>query len=192
MSPEWLTAVGTLGTFVVIAASAIAALLQLRHMRGGNQIIALNEARETLESPHFQEAQRFVGEDLAKALRDPEERKKLLSTGVVPFEYAPLRNLANFFEHVGVLVKNRIIDRDIACNLWRGVVLRNWYAVEPVVRNLRIQRDAPALWENFEYLAVLSKRFDDAHPQGAYPQGTERMPQTELWPETKTKEADVT
>jgi hypothetical protein len=33
LSPEWLTAIGTIGTFVVIAASAAAALFQLRHMR---------------------------------------------------------------------------------------------------------------------------------------------------------------
>ena len=43
MSAEWFTAIGTLGTFVVITVSAIAALMQLRHMRGSNQIIALNE-----------------------------------------------------------------------------------------------------------------------------------------------------
>lgn len=38
MSAEWVTAIATAGTFVVIAASAIAALLQIRHMRSGNAI----------------------------------------------------------------------------------------------------------------------------------------------------------
>jgi len=192
MSPEWLTATGTLGTFVVIAASAVAALMQLRHMRGSNQIVALNEARETLESPYFQEAQRLVRDELPQRLADPAERKKLLTLGSLPPEYAQVRNLANFFEHEGVLVKSGIIDPAIACNLWRGVVLRNWKAIEPMVRNLRVKRDAPALWENFEYLAVLSKRFDDAHPEGAYPAGVERMPQSGLWPENLgTQERDV-
>lgn len=53
MSPEWLTAIGTIGTFVVIAALAAAALFQLRHMRGSNQIMALTEVRETVESADF-------------------------------------------------------------------------------------------------------------------------------------------
>jgi hypothetical protein len=53
MSAEWVTAIGTIGTFVVIAASAVAALVQLRHMRGSNQIAALNELRETMESESF-------------------------------------------------------------------------------------------------------------------------------------------
>ena len=183
MTPEWFTAIGTLGTFVVIAASAIAALMQLRHMRGSNQIVALNEARETLESAQFQEAQRFVRDELAQKLADPAERQKLMTLASLPAEYAQIRILANFFEHEGVLVNHGIIDADIACNLWRGVILRNWTAIEPLVTNFRRQRDAPALWENFEYLAVLSKRFDDTHPEGAYPAGTERMPYSDLWPE---------
>jgi hypothetical protein len=190
MSPEWLTAIGTLGTFVVIAASAVAALMQLRHMRGSNQIVALNEARETLESPYFQEAQRFVRDELPLKLADQAERKKLVTLGSLPAEYAQVRNLANFFEHEGVLVKHGIIDPDIACNLWRGVIQRNWKAIEPIVTNFRVKR--PALWENFEYLAMLSKRFDDAHPEGAYPVGAERMPQSGIWAENVgTQEPDV-
>ena len=46
MSTELVNTFATLGTFVVIAATAIAAIVQLRHMRGSNQIVALNELRE--------------------------------------------------------------------------------------------------------------------------------------------------
>ena len=63
MSAEWVTAMATLGTFVVITASAIAALLQLRHTRGSNQILALTECRERLESDEFQNARRFVSQN---------------------------------------------------------------------------------------------------------------------------------
>lgn len=184
MSPEWLTAIATLGTFVVIAASAFAALMQLRHLRGSNQIVALNEARETLESPYFQDAQRFVLEELPLRLADPGERKKLLQGGVLPPDYAPVRVLANFFEHEGVLVKNGVIDRDIVCDLWRGVILRNWLAIEPLARNVRTYRDRPALWRNFEFLAALSKQFDEAHPEGIFPYGFEPPQRSELWHET--------
>ena len=192
MSPEWLTAIGTLGTFVVIAASAIAALLQLRHMRGSNQIVALNQVWETIESREFQEAQRWMREDLPAVIADPKQRERL-SSSPFPTEYAPLRNTANFFEHVGVLVKKGIIDRDIACDLWGGVVLLTWNLLEPVIRNRRAV-DSPtlrgqnvALWENFEFLAALSKRFIDAYPNGAYPAGYERMPQSNLWPEVEKR-----
>ena len=71
MSAEWVTAIATLGTFIVIAASAVAALMQLRHMRGSNQIVALTECRETMESETFQNAREFVLMVLPELLKDP-------------------------------------------------------------------------------------------------------------------------
>lgn len=56
MTAEWVTAFAKAGTFLVIAASTIAALLRLRHMRSVNQIAAYNECRETMESADFRTA----------------------------------------------------------------------------------------------------------------------------------------
>jgi len=184
MSPEWLTAIGTLGTFVVIAASAIAALMQLRHMRGSNQIIALNEVRETIESAAFQAAESFVLRELPDRLNDPAVRTALVMP-FFPAEYQPVRTIANFFETFGALVKNGIIDPRIACDLWGNVTIRVWDALAPVTANRRTLPGWSAVWENFEYLTVLSKRFYAEHPNGAYPKGMERLPLPELWPEGK-------
>ena len=183
MSPEWVTAIGTIGTFIVIAASAAAALFQLRHMRASNQIVALNEVRETIESPSFQETILFVRE-LPQRLDDPEIRRALAERQF-PAEYQRLRTLANFFEHVGTLVKKRIIDRDIAADLWGGVILTNWNALSPIITNRRIIANQPALWENFEYLAVVCDDFRNVHPGGAFPKGTRRMPPAQRWPEVR-------
>ncbi|HET9392038.1 MAG TPA: DUF4760 domain-containing protein [Candidatus Rubrimentiphilum sp.] len=190
MSPEWLTAIGTLGTFVVIAASAIAALMQLRHMRGSNQIIALNEVRETIESPAFQAAENFVVRELPPRFQDPAVREAL-TTPFFPPEYQPARTVANFFETFGALVKNGIIDQEIACDLWGGVATRAWEALAPLTANRRAIIGSAALWENFEYLTILSKRYAAQHPNGAFPKGMERLPLPEMWPETKAKVSDV-
>ncbi|HEV2262282.1 MAG TPA: DUF4760 domain-containing protein [Candidatus Rubrimentiphilum sp.] len=187
MSAEWLTAIGTLGTFVVIAASAIAALAQIRHMRAGNQIVALNEVRETIESPSFQETVLLIRE-LPRRLSDPEVRRTLSETQF-PAEYQSLRTFANFFEHVGTLVKNRIIDGHIAADLWGGVILRNWRELSPIITNRRIVTRQPQLWENFEYLAVLCDDFRLRHPGGAFPRGKRRMPPSQTWPEVVERRA---
>ena len=171
MSAEWVTAIATLGTFIVIAASAFAALLQLRHMRGGNQIVALTECRETLESEAFQEAREFVMMVLPRLLKDPETMEKL-SRPVFPKELRPAGYVANFFESMGAFVRFDIIDRSIACDLWCGVVLACWEALLPVTRIRR--RDDPGIWENFEYLAVLSKQFAERSPT-SYPSHVPRM-----------------
>lgn len=174
MSPEWVTAIATAGTFVVIAASAIAALVQLRHMRGSNQIVALTECRETLESPEFRDAQRFVSYELPKRLNDPEECRKAAQ---IPFhgEYEAIATVANFFESMGLFVKRGIIDRRIACDFWSFVVLRNWEALLPITSYVRDKLGQPALWENFEYMASLSDLYQREHPS-SYPRRMERMP----------------
>lgn len=174
MSADWVTAIATAGTFVVIAASALAALMQLRHMRSSNQIVALTECRETLESPEFRDAQRFVSYELPRRLQDPDECRKAAQ---IPFtgEYEAIGTVANFFESMGLFVKTGIIDKRIACDFWAYVVLRNWEALLPLTSYARQKIDAPALWENFEYMAALCERYQRQHPT-SYPRGMEHMP----------------
>ncbi len=187
MSPEWLTAIGTLGTFVVIAASAVAALMQLRHMRSSNQILALNELRETIESADFQEAQRFVNHDLPKLFEDPENRRKLVTPGPIPNEFEPMRMVANFFESFGAMVKRKIIDADIACDLWGFVIERTWERISPWIISRREASNLPSLYENFEYLTVMTELWNEKYPAGIYPPNLRRMPGGEAWPEAKAR-----
>ena len=175
MSADWVTAIGTLGTFLVITASAVAALVQLRHIRGSNQIAALTEFRETMESERFQTAQAFVSFELPKRLKDPAEAAEATT---LPFrgEYQAISAVANMFEALGGLVKSGVIDRGVACDVVAFIVVRNWDAMVPVITYMRRKVVNRALWENFEYLALLSKRFIASHPNGAYPLGEPRLP----------------
>ncbi|MGZ3497393.1 MAG: DUF4760 domain-containing protein [Vulcanimicrobiaceae bacterium] len=172
MSLEIVNSIAAVGTFVVIAASAIAALVQLRHMRGGNQIVALTECREKLESTEFQNAREFVVTKLPGLLANPQVRQQF-GEPVLPAELREATYVANFFESMGAFVRFGIIDRTIACDLWCSVVLSCWNALLPVI-SIRRKID-PATWENFEYLAVLSKQYTELHPT-SYPRGLERMP----------------
>lgn len=76
MSLEAWSTAASIGTFVVIAATAIAALAQLRHMRSSNQIAALTAMQKMLESERFTHHQRFVVEQLPKLITDPVGRSK--------------------------------------------------------------------------------------------------------------------
>jgi len=145
-------------------------------MRGSNQIAALTEFRETTETDKFQTAQGFISFELRKRLKDPVERVKATT---VPFsgEYAAISTVANVFESLGNLTKRRVIDRDVACDVFAYMVIRNWDAILPLTTHLRRTLDNPALWENFEYLTLLSKRFRANHRGGAYPSGEPRLPE---------------
>lgn len=174
MSPEWVTAIATVFTALVIAASAIAALLQIRHLRRGNEIEIIQKWTETMESGEFSAARAFVVRELPRILSDP-ARIAALSWDPFPPELQPVRTVNNHFEAVGAFIKLRSIEERVACELWGLVVLECWRAVAPVVQVLREKYGTNALWENFEYLAVLADQWLAQHPHGTYPANTGRM-----------------
>jgi hypothetical protein len=173
MNPEWITAIGTVVTALVIAASACAALVQIRHMRGGNQIAAYNECRETMDTPEFREALHFIRSH-ASELRDAALCERIVDDGLVE-QYGGVRLVANFFETMGLFARTGLIDERIACELWSATVSVTWNALSPVVSAARKRVD-PGIWENFEYMAVLAKHYNARFPNGEYPRGVERMP----------------
>ena len=173
MSAEWVTAYATVGTLLVILASGLAALVQLRHLRSSNQIAALTEFRERIESPEFRQAELFVSYDLPRRCEEPEKYPDLFK---LPFteEYRSVGVVGNFFESMGLFVKYGVIDSVLACDVWNVLVLRNWKALAPVVAYVRHELD-DSLWENFEFLAVLCENYRAKHPS-AYPARAHRMP----------------
>ena len=120
MSSELVNTFATLGTFVVIAATAIAAIVQLRHMRGSNQIVALNELREARAS-EFQEALQFVAE-LPVIMRDPAFRYQLANRPAATGENGPLitkiGRVGNYYEAVGILVKTGLVEKSLVLDFW--------------------------------------------------------------------------
>lgn len=179
MSLELITTLASIGTLLVIAATAVAAFVQLRHLSGSNSISALTESREVLESPEFAEAQRFVAYDLPELLKDPEVRHRLLKSPLDE-QLRPVTVVGNFFESLGTFVRHGIIDREICTSLWAAVVVRNWQALGPALAIMR-RVDGPALWDQFEYLARICQEWTVNHPQGDYPAGVAHMPLEDVW-----------
>ena len=187
MSAEWLTAIGTLGTFVVIAASAVAALLQLRHMRATNQLNAITELFEIFESPEFQAARGFINRDLPQLLEQPENRTLALQRPI-PERFGQARMILGFFENVGSLVKRGIIDGDLLCDLWAPIIISSWNRLASWALSARAAHGNVALYENFEYLAVVAQQHLDERPAGSYPKGMPRSQSGTVWPEAKARQ----
>lgn len=182
MTPEWVGAISSLVTMVVIMGSVLAAIVQLRHMRSSNQILALTELRETIEHPAFQLKIREIHGNFAERLNEREFLQKVAKSprlnGLPEFEAALI--VGNFFENAGCLVKNRIIDATIFCDLWGANVVGSWDALAPFVFARRIKA-GPALYENFEYLAVLASDFMTKFPHGTYPKKLPRKTKPVGW-----------
>lgn len=186
MSAEWVTALGTAGTFVVISVSAGAALVQLRHMRSSNQIVSLNDIKARLDSELYRDALRFVRETFPDRYDEPEVRRLLLRSRR-PKEFESIGLVANFFEELGVFVRLGYIDREITCAVWGRIILDCWSKLEPFISNHRRAFDHPEDWTNFEYVAVMSRLTLDEGRMAAYPPRIERMPLSQPWSETLTE-----
>ncbi|MGA8475578.1 MAG: hypothetical protein WB681_10940 [Candidatus Cybelea sp.] len=183
MSLELINTFVTFGTFVVIAATAIAAIVQLRHARS-NHIAALNELRETTEVPDFQSALYFVQGELSAKLQDPAFRYQIATRSARTDETRPLfakiNAIGNYYENLGVLVKTGLIDKEPVLQLWSGIVAQSWENLAPIAAIARRGR-GDLVWENFEYLAVLACDWAAAHPKGTYPAGVRRIGLKDEW-----------
>ncbi|HZZ66065.1 MAG TPA: hypothetical protein VFE17_11235 [Candidatus Baltobacteraceae bacterium] len=175
MSPEWVGAVAAMGTFVVIAASAMAALIQMRHMRSANQIALFTAYNTEFDSPQFASAFAYVRTELPKHEFTQEELTNLVN-GIYLGRLHDARTIGNFFEDMGSFVATGVLHQSIVCNLYSQNVLDAWHAMAPIAFFVRKHRDMVGIWENFEYLAVLAEQFTTRHPNGVYPKNLRRMP----------------
>jgi hypothetical protein len=176
MTTEWVTALAAVGTFLVIAASAIAALLQLRHLRSGNAISLLTAYNTEFDTLEFQTAFAYVRSELPEQLMRESVLDELAKAPPFLGDHAKIRTIANFFEDMGAFVLAGLLSRDIVCNLYGENVLSAWQTIAPVAALVRHRTGRPGIWENFEYLASLSDDFFTRHPGGVYPRGVRRMP----------------
>jgi Domain of unknown function (DUF4760) len=184
MSLELVNTLATFGTFVVIAATAIAAIVQLRHARSSNQIAALNELRETMESADFDAANQFVMMDLSATLQEPAFRHQIAPgakrSGETRALRAKMNKVANFYESMGMLVKAGLVDQNLVVEMWSDAIIGAWNKLAPFTAIGR-RSVGDGLLENFEYLTVLSQDWLAAHPKGTYPAGVRRIGLKDEW-----------
>ena len=191
MSIEWVSTIGSLLTVLIVGATAIAALVQLRHMRAGNQINAILTIGEKFMEPRYEDARALVTRGLEQALQDPRFRAHVIARSrrdplpdISAEQLAMLRavNLVgNMFEEIGNLVKNGIVDEYLLLDEYVTQVLGMWNRLEPYTALTRDVTGDMGLWDNFEYLTVRAQVFIAAHPT-TYPKGVPRIPLTNPWP----------
>lgn len=192
MSPELVTAISSLVTALVIAATAVAAVIQLRHMRSGNLIEAVLSFRAMLEDDEHRKANRLLrGGDLARELEDPRFRRylyrlsKRLPQDEVPQRYVELMEaavaLGNSFELIGGMIRNHVVAPEVfLANYW-WVVTNTWERMKEYIAMMRQFTGADSLFEDFEYLTVISAQWAKRHPN-SYARGVARMPLVNPYP----------
>lgn len=177
MTPEWINAGAALLTFLVVAATAYAALQQMRHLRTGNQTAALldltREQRDTL----YQASQTYVYNRLARDLETAEARAGVDG----PTWTGPTREalrVMQFYEELGALVFADALELGLVLRYFQ--VADDWKKIENLVLILRRQRGASA-WEMFEALAMAELAYIAKHGDTWYPRGIARTSAVDPW-----------
>lgn len=182
MTAEQWTAVGSVGALFVLGAAAFAALVQLRHMRGHNQLKALLAIQQDFRDERLQRAFAFVQCDLAAALENPVYRRELARRGFVDGRQHPEMEVCNWFNEAGILVKTGFVDEDLFFLSFARLVAYSWTLLSPAIAVLRRER-GPEQYDAFEYLALRATSWRERNPRGTFPPRLARIALEDPWRE---------
>jgi len=173
MSLELVNALAAIGTFVVIAVTAVAALVQLRHMRSSNQLAGLLQTVNVFRDPDFQHKLSWLRDEFPQKVKDPSFVAQLRHPGAVSRADHPELAIADLWEQTGVYIKYGLVSEEAFMDLAGHSVLSAW---EDVAEAIKIRREiaGDAAYENFEYLASRAIEWKKAHPT-SYPPGTPKL-----------------
>jgi hypothetical protein len=183
MSLELLNTLASITTTVVISATAIAAIVQLRHLRAGNQIAGQLALRQVLLDDAFIDSMGHVRFEIRELLKDPQfleyVRQFHLSTASEGDErydrpYQAALRVGRNLENIGNMIRNGLTDRRIFLEQYASLVVMAWDGTEALLRIRREATGNDATLEDFEYLTVLSRRWI-SEVRSCYPKGVERI-----------------
>jgi hypothetical protein len=181
MSWEAISALATVGTFVVITATAIAALVQLRHLHAANQINAVLGLMAGWATPEYRQLLNYVSQQLDEKLKDPAYRASLMRIPADRIAHPELAVLDGW-EQLGGLAKIGAVSDGVLLETAASQCLIAWKRLAPVIAIVRRSR-GPQVYDNFEYLAARALRWEALHPSGTYPRHTQHMPIVDPFPD---------
>lgn len=173
MSFELWSTVFAGATFLVIAATAIAALIQLRHLRASNQLNGLLTMLRLWHDPQMQQWFDFVRDDLEGKMKDAQFRDDLRRPYIDRRKHIEL-HVCDYWEQVGSYIKYGLLDQQSFLDVTCSTINSFWQLLWPVINIMRETR-GPSLYDNFEYIAVCGRLWIAKNPRGAYPRGVPRM-----------------
>jgi hypothetical protein len=156
MSWEALSTIGSLIAAPVLAAAAVAAVIQIRHLRAGNQLEGFLAISREIESPELLSARAFVEMDLPQKLNEDSYREELRNGRFDLLKHPEVR-IANFWEKMGALIRHGVLDAPIFLDFFGHRCALRWRQLAPVAELVR-QND-PLIWREFEYLAGVCERY---------------------------------
>ena len=180
MTVELITAWAAVATAIVIGASAVAALVQLRHLRASNQLEAILTLERDFRSPEIQSALLYAQRDLPEKLRERAYREALERRGFIDPQTHPELVACNWFNTVGTLLKHDLITEKTFMDLFARLIAYYWEILGPAIVIMRRTR-GEMQYHDFEYIAEKAREWIARHPSGAFPKPIARKTLQDEW-----------
>jgi len=178
MTFEILNTAAAVGTFLVIAGTAIAALVQLRHLRRGNWLAVQLKILEMWSSDAIQEPYNYIKVELPEKLKDPKYRAEL--------EYGPIDRsvhremvMIDWNTHLGLILEEHALD-DSFLGFYMPAIVVSWEKLAPVVALLRRGRDENT-FQHFEYLVARARAYAARSRRDIFARGLQRPDVPDEW-----------
>ena len=172
-----MNTLAAVGTFLVIAATAIAAVVQLRHMQRGNWLAVQLKILEMWTSPAIQEPYDYIKTVLPERLKDPRYRAEL--------EYGPIDRsvhremvMLDWNAQLGLMLEKGALD-DTFLQFYEPAIVICWKQLAPVLALIRRHRNEHGI-EHFDYLVARAMALR-AKPRKDIFAEVSRLPAVDEW-----------
>jgi hypothetical protein len=154
---EQLLVVAAFGQVIVIGVGAIFAYLQIRGLRRQQEAQLIREIFATFNDPEFAGALDFVYNGLSKRLTEPAYVEQI-AQGRATVETHRELVVLHFFNGLGLLVHEKMVDEGPVVFIVASPVMRAWEQLAPVIALMR--RRFPHAYTPFESLVARSRAVD--------------------------------
>ncbi len=180
MPVEFWNSLWSFLTFLVIAATVVPAVLQMRHLSSNNQIQTLLALEHDFNEEDLQKAFHFVQNEMGARLEDPLYREALARLGFVDPRIHPEMKVCNWFEQMGTFVNAGMVEERAFFDLFGRLVDHYWELLAPAIAIMR-RRRGPRQYQNFEAMTARYRRWAKQHPAGIYPRDVPRLKLEDKW-----------
>ena len=139
-------------TLLVITATALAALIQLRHLRAQNTLNAELAILKDWNDPQFRQWRLYIAGEMQTKIKDLAFLAEY-DTPEVDRSRHPELYACDWLEQIGSYLKYGLLDADVLLDVTSTSINRLWNQLAPAIERMRDTR-GDGLYENFEYWAA--------------------------------------
>ena len=161
-------------TLLVIIATALAGLIQLRHLRHQNTLNAELAVLKSWNEPQFREWRLFIGGELQTRLKDPAFLAEYDAPEVDRSRHPELY-ACDWMEQIGSYLRYGLFDADVLLDVTSTSINRLWGTSSRRRSNGCASRAATPCMKISSIGPPTGRLWAKAHPQGGYPKKMPRM-----------------